>query len=44
MWLIDLKGNGKFLFEVLPHHFPEGFLTENEIALWELHFDAKKKL
>lgn len=29
---------GTFLFQVMPDVFPEKFLTNTEIELWELHY------
>lgn len=30
---------GRFLFDILPDYFPEGFLTDTEIELWEMHHE-----
>lgn len=38
--LADIKG--KFLFEIRPDLFPEGFLTNTEVELWGIYFDSKK--
>jgi len=35
--------NGRFLFEALPQHFPHGRWTEDEAALWALHYQSKEK-
>jgi hypothetical protein len=35
-----LRG-GKFLYEMLPYLFPEGFLTETEIMLHEMYYMSK---
>jgi len=35
--------NGRFLFEVLPDHFPQGRLTRVEILLWSKYFEQKKE-
>jgi len=40
--LCDLKN--KFLFEVMPTYFPEGYLTETEIILWELFYQQKAEI
>ena len=42
MTLIELKGNNKFLYEVAPYYFPEGYLTETEVLLWELYYRDKQ--
>jgi len=34
---------GRFLFEILPDLFPEGYLTELEVELWEMHFEEYNK-
>jgi len=31
---------GRFLYEIMPDYFPEGILTDTEIELWELHYEA----
>lgn len=41
MMLIDIKQNGKFLYETMPHVFPEGFLTETETTLWSFFYKQK---
>jgi hypothetical protein len=38
-----LGGINRYLFEVAPDLFPQGFLTDIEIALWARHFDNKAK-
>jgi len=35
-------GGRRFLFEVRPDIFPQGFLTETELALWSKFFDEVK--
>jgi hypothetical protein len=30
---------GRFLYEVRPDIFPEGYLTDTEIALWGEYYD-----
>jgi hypothetical protein len=39
--LCDLRG--RFLFEVLPDLFPAGRLTDVEVGLWGLYYDAKSQ-
>jgi hypothetical protein len=34
---------GRFLFEIRPDVFPQGFLTEGEIELWEKYYASLKK-
>lgn len=41
MALLDLRGGGRFLYEVRPHDFPEGQLTETELLLWEIYYKEK---
>jgi hypothetical protein len=36
MILCDRKG--RFLFEVMPDRFPEGRLTDVEMALWGMYY------
>lgn len=37
--------NHRFLFEIRPDVFPEGFLTRNELTLWTLFYqDQSAKL
>ena len=43
MALLDLRGGGRFLFEVCPREFPEGQLTETETLLWELYYRDKQE-
>ena len=42
MSLIDIKGEGHYLFQVCPSLFPEGELTMTEGLLWELYYKDKK--
>ena len=35
--------NGKFLFEVRPDIFPEGYLTPLETAVWALYFQEQEQ-
>ena len=34
---------GKFLFEIRPDVFPEGYLTEGETALWAKYYENRPK-
>jgi len=34
-------GAQRFLYEVAPDIFPQGFLTDKEIALWDRHYKDK---
>jgi len=34
---------GRFLYEVRPDLFPEGFLTDTEIELWGLHYEDQNR-
>jgi len=34
---------GRFLFEVLPDIFPEGYLTDTEVELWEMHYQEQNE-
>lgn len=34
---------GRFLFEIRPDIFPEGFLCQDEIALWGLYYEYKQE-
>lgn len=43
MALLDIRGAGRFLFEVLPSEFPEGQLTETEVLLWEMYYREKNR-
>ena len=43
MALLDLRGGGRFLFEVMPSEFPEGQLGETEILLWEFYYRDKNE-
>lgn len=40
--LADLRGTG-WLYELLPDLFPEGYLTELEIQVWNLHYRDRPK-
>lgn len=42
MVLCDLKN--KFLFEARPDLFPEKYLTQVEMHLWDLFWDFKKEM
>lgn len=42
MILCDVRG--KFLYEARPDLFPEGFLSESEIELWDLYYEYKASL
>jgi hypothetical protein len=33
----------KPMFEVRPDIFPDGYLTNTEIELWNIHFEAKEQ-
>ncbi|WP_319521668.1 hypothetical protein [uncultured Desulfosarcina sp.] len=35
-------GGQRFLFEVLPDVFPQGFLTDTELILWGRFYDELK--
>lgn len=37
--LCDFRGH--FLFEVRPDVFPQGYLTETELALWAMYYKNK---
>jgi len=39
--LADRKG--RFLFEIRPDVFPEGYLTDAEVGLWRRWFEAHSK-
>lgn len=39
--LCELRG--RFLFEALPDLFPEGRLTDVEVALWGQYYEDKSK-
>ena len=41
--MILAHARGRFLFEIRPDIFPEGFLTEHEIALWARFFEEKQQ-
>lgn len=43
MKLIELRGGGQFLFEVMPNKFPWGYLTDLEMALWARHYKENPK-
>jgi len=43
MALLDLRGGGRFLYEVMPSEFPDGQLSETEILLWELYYRDKNE-
>lgn len=34
---------GRFMFEARPDLFPEGYLTETEIALWGEHYRERNE-
>jgi hypothetical protein len=35
----DFSGGGqRFLYEVRPDVFPQGFLTKNELMLWNIYY------
>lgn len=36
------KERGRFLYEVRPDLFPEGFLTDTETELWVLFYEEQK--
>jgi len=36
-----MGGGQKFLYEHSPDIFPQGFLTETEIALWAMHYSKQ---
>lgn len=33
--------HGQFLFQIRPDLFPEGYLTETELQLWNLHYEHR---
>ena len=33
----------RFLFEVRPDLFPEGYLTDTEVELWGMFYDEREK-
>jgi len=37
--LLELKGG--YLFQARPDLFPEGYLTDTELALWNYHYGEK---
>jgi hypothetical protein len=39
MHLIESRGG--FLYEHRPDLFPQGFLTDAELALWAVHYERK---
>ena len=41
MSLADARG--KMLCELLPHVFPEGYLTDTELALWGLFYEERDR-
>ena len=41
MSLADTRG--KMLYELLPHVFPEGYLTDTELALWGLFYEERER-
>lgn len=41
MSLADARG--KMLYEILPHVFPEGYLTDLELALWGLFYEERDR-
>lgn len=47
MTIIRNNGGGRFLFEALPHYFPDGYLTEIEQLVWSFYYkeleDQRKK-
>ena len=43
MALLDLRGGGRFLYEVLPGLFPESQMTETELLLWEFYYRDKNE-
>jgi len=36
-------GVKRFLFEILPDMFPQGYLTETELALWSRFFKEQQR-
>lgn len=41
MPLLDMKGG--YLYQVAPELFPEGRMTQNELALWTLYYRQKNE-
>lgn len=39
MPLLDMKGG--YLYQVAPELFPEGRMTQNELALWSMYYQVK---
>jgi hypothetical protein len=37
------EAKGGYLFQLRPDLFPEGYVTDTELALWGLHYEAKHK-
>lgn len=38
-----MGGIDRFLYEVAPDIFPQGFLTDLEISLWGMYFEERAK-
>lgn len=43
MMLEELRGGGKYLYELLPAYFPQGYLTDLEMALWARFYTEHPK-
>lgn len=43
MRLAELRGGGRYLFELLPHLFPYGYLTDIEMSLWARYYQENPK-
>jgi len=41
MALLELRGG--YLHEHRPDLFPQGFVTNEELALWEAHYEMKQR-
>ena len=37
------EARGRFLYEVRPDWFPQGFLTDTEIRLWGIYYLDKRR-
>lgn len=38
------EARGGFLYQHRPDLFPQGFLTQDEIAVWALYYESKEAL
>jgi len=41
--MVLAHARGRFLYEVRPDFFPEGFLTQTEILLWARFYEDMKR-